>query len=83
MLARHFKIYTLTILYEGKSGFFYYIYIYFFLFTPIRYIVIVDEPAAPQKRISSWTHHLEYACHNIINYILRFMCILFQHTVLY
>lgn len=47
MLARHFKIYTLTILYEGKSGIFI-IYIYFFLFTPIRYIVIV-EPTAPQN----------------------------------
>lgn len=30
MLARHFKIYTLTILCEGKSGFFL-LYIYFFI----------------------------------------------------
>lgn len=36
MLARHFKIYTLTILYEGKSGFFI-MYIFFFIHTDSIY----------------------------------------------
>jgi len=46
MLARHFKIYTLTILYKMEKRVF--IFYYIFLFTPIRYIVIV-EPTAPTK----------------------------------